>query len=899
MGLLPTRNRGYTFSRNHQKGHNSLTSSLTGTQLYAQVALDISVKDIASQLFTYEIPEHLRAEVFVGSQVLVPFGHQDLVSGYVVGIGSRSEIIKNGGNDEAASQFPDKTKSISDVLDSGSIFKPQYIEFLYWIAEYYMCSISDVLNAAIPAEIGPRIKRMVRLIDDSDDTAAILQIVASPAANEPADKIKLVLKEAAKSVSLKTLKQRSALPNKVFYSTLAKMRRKGELEIFGEAEDAPGPKLVNHVVWTGAEAKTKRQEEIVAQLKRHNGSLPLNALIEATKSTSATIKRMVNEGILSINQIDTFRDPLKNYERQERARPQLTEKQSQVLSLLSAELRRKLEMNPDGQMLESASNQTPVSDQRDNSYDEVPWLLHGVTGSGKTEIYLRLIEETMSLGRAALLLVPEISLTPQLAQRLLERFGEQVAIWHSALSAGERFDTWRRVQSGELRLVLGARSAVLANIPELGLIILDEEHDGSYKQSTPSPRYSARHLACQRGIRESCFVLFGSATPDSGTYFEAKKAGKIVELPERVFKQALPSSMLVDMRTEFLAGNKSIISRTLQEELAGCLERQEQAILLINRRGYASHIFCRACGDVLMCKHCSVSLVYHSSRAFDDKSNDEISASGRLSCHHCGFTQGSVDTCPSCNSPFLKQGGLGTQRVESETRELFPDARILRLDSDITSRKGAYEDVFKKFSAAEADILIGTQIVAKGLDIARVSLVGVLAADAAFNLPDFRSLERGFQLLTQVSGRAGRADIAGRVILQTHNTELPALLLSKDQDYHSFIQQELESRERFEYPPYCRLLRILASGPDAFQVQSELERLAEQFSNFIEDIEQITILGPAPCLIERIKGQYRFHIIIKNLMGDLGHKIIASFLRGRSSPASVRIIIDVDPVDLI
>ncbi len=882
MSLLPTRNRGYTFTNNPLEGHLSLSSSLTGTQLYAQIALDISVKDIASQLFTYEIPEHLRSEVFVGSQVLVPFGNQDLVCGYVVSIGGRQQIIKNAANtDDGSSQFPDKTKSISDVLDSSPIFKPQYIEFLYWISEYYMCSISDVLNAAIPAEIGPRIKRMVRLAKTTDDSSALLaKLSSSPVSGEPGERIKLVLKEAGKGLSLKTLKQRTALPNKIFYSTLAKMKRKGELEIFGETKDAPGPKYINYVVWTGAEPNSKRQEEIVSQLKRHNGSLPLNVLLEETKSTSATIKRMVNEGILSINQIDSFRDPLKNYAKQERARPELTEKQTQVLSVLSEQLGKKLNNELD-----------------DDPHQETPWLLHGVTGSGKTEIYLRLIEETISHGKAALLLVPEISLTPQLAQRLLERFGEQVAIWHSALSAGERFDTWRRIQSGELRLVLGARSAILANIPDLALIILDEEHDGSYKQSTPSPRYSARHLACQRGIRESCFVLFGSATPDSGTFFEAGKAGKIVELPERVFKQALPQSVLVDMRTEFLAGNKSIISRTLQDEISGCLQRQEQAILLINRRGYASHVFCRSCGSVLMCKHCSVSLVYHSSKGFDE--GDESPVKGRLSCHHCGFTQGGVDACPSCNSPFLKQAGLGTQRVEAETRTLFPKARILRLDSDITSRKGAYEDIFRKFSAAEADILIGTQIVAKGLDIARVSLVGVLAADAAFNLPDFRSLERGFQLLTQVSGRAGRADIEGRVVLQTHNTELPALLLSKNQDYHTFIQQELHSRQDFEYPPFCRLVRILASGSDSHQVQSELERLAEQFSNYIEDLEQIRILGPAPCLIERIKGQYRFHIIIKNLMGDIGHKVISSFLRGRSSSPSVRVTVDVDPVDLI
>ncbi|MBX9690098.1 MAG: primosomal protein N', partial [Candidatus Obscuribacterales bacterium] len=387
---------------------------------------------------------------------------------------------------------------------------------------------------------------------------------------------------------------------------------------------------------------------------------------------------------------------------------------------------------------------------------------------------------------------------------------------------------------------------------------------------------------------------------DAGTYFEAALAGRILELPQRVYNQALPSSILVDMRHEFLLGNKSIISQTLQEELSACLERKEQAILLINRRGYASHVFCRACGNVLRCKHCSVSLVFHSSGSSPEKIKEEgLARNGRLNCHHCGFQQSAVQNCPACQSPFLKQFGLGTQKVEEETLALFPEARILRLDSDISSRKGAYEEIFNKFANGDADILIGTQIVAKGLDIHRVTVVGVLAADAAFNLPDFRSLERGFQLLTQVSGRAGRGEFPGKVILQTYNTELPALLMAKNQDYASFVESELAARRDFDYPPFSRLLRILASGPDEEQVQSALERLAEELSNYLEEFDAIKILGPAPCLIERIKGQFRFHIIIKNLMGDSGQEAIASFFRSKPHFPGVRLTIDVDPMDLV
>lgn len=888
MGLLKDRVGGYTLSKAPLAGVKGLALSVT-RELFAEIALDVNVKDIAERLFTYEIPEHLHAEVFIGSQVLVPFGRQELVSGFVVSIRDRLQVIgsASAANKANTAALPETIRPISEVLDSNPLFEPRYIEFLYWISEYYLCSIADVLSAAIPGEIGPRSKRMVRLLvsENEEPNELLSRFSQSPAISGAGSKIKSVLVEAGKPLSMKALKDRSEMPTQSFYANIARLRRAGEIEVFAQAEETASPKLVSHVVWTGLGANTKRQEEIINCLKHNNGSLPQQELITQSKCTTSTIKRMVSEGILSIQKVDSFRDPLKRLTQSSKPKPELTEQQGAVLEVLFAELKKRL-AEP------AMSGDSPAS----------PWLLHGVTGSGKTEIYLRLIEETLQQGRTALLMVPEISLTPQLAERLVSRFGDKVAVWHSALSAGERFDTFRRIQSGELKLVLGARSAILANIPQLGLIILDEEHDGSYKQSKPNPRYSAKHLACQRAWRESCFVLLGSATPDTSTYFEARNANRIVRLPKRVFEQALPESVFVDMRNEFSGGNKSIISRVLHEELIACLERKEQAILLINRRGYASHVFCRACGEVLMCKHCSVSLVFHSqfeSGGKRDQRNVGSLGRGRLSCHHCGFQQQAVEACPACHGPFLKQFGLGTQKVEEETHSLLPDARILRLDSDITTRKGAYEEIFHKFVKGDADILIGTQIVAKGLDIARVTLVGVLAADAAFNLPDFRSLERGFQLLTQVSGRAGRGEFPGKVILQTHNTELPALIMAKNQDYDTFIEAELASRKAFEYPPFSRVVRVVASGPDDKQVQSALERVAEELSNYLEELEQIRILGPAPCLIERIQGLYRHHLIIKNLMGETGQRAIASFFRGRASMPGVRLIIDVDPVDLI
>lgn len=864
------------------------------TQLFADISLDVNIKDIAERLFTYEIPPHLQSEVFVGTQVLVPFGRQDLVSGYVMSIRSRTDERSSAviqGN--APAEIPDQTKSISEVLDSKPIFDAHYIDFLYWISEYYLCSIADVLQAAVPGEVGPKVKRLVRLTQHSEDAdqgpkqsslPELLSLTQSPLKINDEQKIKNALLATPKGLTVKALKDKSTLPPNKFYATLAQLRRKGEVEIVRAAQEGVNPKLVSVVLWTGESAKTKRQEEILTYIKNQNGTISLKQLTEETGASDSTIKRMADEGILSISKVDSFRDPLKGLREEIKSteRPELTNQQAAVLEVLTRELSKAVEAS------------TKVDEP------SVPWLLHGVTGSGKTEVYMRLIEHAFSLGKSALLLVPEISLTPQLAQRLLGRFGEDVAVWHSALSAGERFDTWRRLQAGELRLLLGARSAILTNMPNLGLIILDEEHDSSYKQSSPNPRYSAKRLAVERAKREGAFVLFGSATPDSATYYECRNAGKILELPERVHKQALPESRIIDMRIEQEAKNRSIFSRYLQEQVIATLERKEQIILLINRRGYASHVFCKACGAVLRCKNCSVSLVFHSFHQNKVESDGTQSlGNGRLTCHHCGFTKSASQICPECDSPFLRQFGLGTQRVEEEARDFFPDARILRLDSDITQRKGAYEEIFKEFASGNADILVGTQIVAKGLDIAKVTLVGVLSADAAFNLPDFRSLERGFQLLTQVSGRAGRGHYPGQVVLQTYNTDLPALNLAKNQDFATFIEQELASREAFGYPPFSRLVRIVASGPDSEQVHSCCDCLAEELASYLEEVDSISILGPATCLIERVKGLYRHQILLKNMAGDMGHQIISSFLRGKMSPPGVRITFDVDPIDLI
>jgi primosomal protein N' (replication factor Y) len=873
-------------------------------RIYADIVIDSATREIGDRVFTYHVPEHLVSEVFIGSQVLVSFGHQDMVPGYVIAL---SDGLLSGPSGNAAGFA---TKPILEVLESEPLFDRGYIEFLHWVSEYYVASISEVIAAAVPSDLGPRLKRVVKLASTNGGNGGgdrQGQLLANPnhlslrqdLLTPEESAIVSRLKESKSQVlAVKALRQRSGLSQGKFYTALSRLRRQGKVVVERESEEAVGPKTIGSVIWTGLAPETAKQKEIVSALHRAGGQLKISVLADNSGASQSTIRKLCQKGVLALVQEEVFRDPLSPLALKAQTPetpPALTGEQEQVLAVLEAALRQKLAM-VDSCQSRSIDGSTRamhgIAPTNAGESTDVPYLLHGVTGSGKTEVYLRLIDIVLAAGRTALLLVPEISLTPQLAERLVRRFGSQVAVWHSGLTAGERFDTWRRLKSGDARVLLGARSAALAAMPDLGLIILDEEHDSSYKQSSPAPRYHARQVAIERGARQKAMVLLGSATPDVASYAAASEAGRVLTLKERVFKQALPASTIVDMRQEYAAGNSTIFSRYLQEALSGCLSRGEQAILLINRRGYASHVFCRACGYVMRCKNCSVSLVYH----------QLPQGQGILICHHCAYTTQAGSTCPSCQGPFIKQFGLGTQKVEQDTQELFPSARLLRLDSDITKARGAYEEIFNQFASGDADILIGTQIVAKGLDVAKVTLVGVLAADAAFNLPDYRSLERGFQLLTQVSGRAGRGAHAGRVVLQTYNTDMPQLTMAQSQDYNAFAQVELESRRQFEYPPFSQIIRLVLAGVDEALVQTECELLAEDLSRFLEDkvtAEAVKILGPAPCIIERIRGKYRYHLLVKNLGGNEIRQLITTFLRTRRGHAELNFAIDVDAVDLV
>ncbi|NMB00986.1 MAG: primosomal protein N' [Firmicutes bacterium] len=508
-----------------------------------------------------------------------------------------------------------------------------------------------------------------------------------------------------------------------------------------------------------------------------------------------------------------------------------------------------------------------------------PVLLHGVTGSGKTEVYLKVIAEVLKEGKQAIVLVPEIALTPQTLNRFATRFKQGVSVLHSGMSLGERFDQWGKIYRGEVNVVIGARSAVFAPVPNLGLIILDEEHEGTYKQEEGSIRYHTRDVAIKRCKLVGAQVILGSATPAVESYHLALRgAYRLAELSERVEQRSLPAVEVVDMREEFELGNRTMFSSRLRDELNRLVGTDKQGIILLNRRGYANFVLCRECGEVMECPNCQVSLTYHKS-------------SNRLKCHYCLHHELLPDRCPKCASRYLRQFGVGTEQLEQVLNKEFPDLKTVRLDADTTKRKGAHARILEHFGKGEAQILIGTQMVAKGLDFPRVTLVGVLSADLALNFPDIRSAERTFQLLTQVAGRSGRGDYPGRVVIQAYDPSHFSILTAQNHDYLGFYRQEISFRRNLGYPPFRHLTRILCSGP-----KSETEAAAQMIASFLfsNGIRKEDVLGPHAAPIGRIQGRYRWQIIIKS------DEPMSTLLRGLSPVhGDVQVTVDIDPLFML
>lgn len=588
---------------------------------------------------------------------------------------------------------------------------------------------------------------------------------------------------------------------------------------------------------------------------RESEDIPASILRKRFGNCTTQIKRLLELGLIAVEEREVYRDPFKNH-KFERDEPRvLHTHQKKALETIAASL--------DLDIFE-------------------PFLLYGVTGSGKTEVYLQAISHALDLGRNVLVLVPEIALTPQLTGRFQARFGGGIAILHSGLSDGERYDEWRRIRRGLARIVIGARSAVFAPLENIGIIIVDEEHEASFKQSD-GLRYNARDLALVRGRMELAVVVLGSATPlVTSIHAVAEGRLKLLELPERVENRPMPSVALISMK-----GNKETISSPLAQLLEQTIKNGEQAIVFLNRRGFATFLVCGDCGQPLVCPNCSVTLTYHRQR-------------GQSLCHYCDYSVPAPGTCPSCNATELKELGAGTEKLEQNLRELLPQARILRMDSDTTSGKGSHERLLSRMSDGTADILVGTQMIAKGHDFHGVTLVGVINAETSLGMPDFRAAERTYQLLSQVIGRAGRGEMPGRVVIQAYDIEHYAIRAAAEHDATGFFRQELIFRREAGYPPFTFLAALGISGVSEQNTSEQAEQTARLLTRIKQDLKlRVELLGPAHSPLYRLRGRYRRQILLKaTARADL-HRLILAWRQRSQIPSYVRITIDIDPLDLM
>lgn len=639
------------------------------------------------------------------------------------------------------------------------------------------------------------------------------------------------------------------------------------------------------VEFVSFEGATKRQTEILEKLQK-SGKMPLILFEKYVKTTRATIKKLDAMGCLKIGAEEIYRNPL-DILRIDQTEP-LYELEGEQLSAYEGIKNRIQEfLNPSHNISKRGLEN---DDNHGIQQKNLTMLLHGVTASGKTEVYFKLIDDTIKSGKNVLFLAPEIALASQLTKRLAKKFGtKDVAIWHSSISDGERYDVWQRLYKNNIKILAGARSAVFAPLKDIGLIIIDEEHEGAYKQTSPAPRYDAKIVAQKLAEFHHCPLLLGSATPDISVYYRAVNSGNLFEMKHRYRNAPIAPVTVINMQEYARAAYKNVISKPLQVAITETVEKKQQVILLINRRGFATFTQCQACGHVIECPNCAIPMIWHA--------KDQ-----RLKCHYCNQVERFPEICPECGSDALKISGTGTQKIEQYIKEIFPDYRVERVDSDILVRKGEHIRLLERFQKGEIDILVGTQMIAKGLDNPNVTLVGVISADASFNLPDFRASERGFQLLTQVAGRAGRGEFTGRVYFQTYNPDYYALASAKSQNYNEFYSTEIAAREEFDYPPFSQMVRLIISSTNNFRAEKSAQEIAMRMCMMIDKYgisERLDVLGPTPCVIERINGYYRFQIILKNKLEEKGHHFISSFLNKITMPKDIKLAIDVDPLDIL
>jgi primosomal protein N' (replication factor Y) len=810
---------------------------------YVSVILSETTRNF-DKLYQYQLPQELINNIRIGQRVMVPFGYGNkLLEGIVYSIDNDTSY--------------DKLKNVRTIIDDAPILKEELIQLISWMREKYICTYYDVVKTILPTGIGVKGSKVIKLIDEYDQVPKKLK------------KIIETLIENNKECEYQELKGK--VGPREFQKKIDILLEDKKIEIFEEMRTSVREKSIRVAFALKSQEelldllendKIKKIQDVkVLEILLDNEYVATSDIIQFAGVSNSILNRLKRDGFIDFKKIEVKRDPIKNVysEKSEALIP--TKEQMFVIEKCK----------------EIISN---------NKHEEV--LLHGITGSGKTEVYLQLIQHVLDNGKEAIVLVPEISLTPMMINRFKGRFGDNIAVLHSRLSLGERYDQWRLIKEKKKKIVIGARSAMFAPLENIGIIIIDEEHESSYK-SEKKPKYSAREIAKFRGQYNNALVIYGSATPSIDTYYKAKNNQyKLLELTTRTNNMVMPNVMLVDMRRELENGNRSIFSGLLNKSIGENLESKKQTMLFLNRRGYSSFILCRSCGYVMECKDCNVSLTYH-------LKND------RLICHYCGHMEKKPSKCPICESENIRSFGGGTQKVEEGVYNQFENAKAIRMDLDTTTKKNSHEEILNKFEKEKIDILIGTQMIAKGHDFENVTLVGVLAADSLLNTGDYRATERTFQLLTQVAGRAGRGQHEGRVIIQAYNVDNYSITNACEHDFHTFYKNEIALRKELEYPPFTNIGILVLSGEDdeyCFKITNNVLKGLKQY----EGVEGYKIIGLARAPITKIKNKFRWRIVVKcfdeNKLTSIFTEISDKYYKNKCSKY-IDLNLDINPISML
>lgn len=776
--------------------------------MYAQVIIDANHAEV-DRVFDYRVPAQWEEAICVGLRVMVPFGQRNTKrEGYVIALTETTEVPAG------------KIKEIVEILDEGRpILTPPILELAKWMKKEYFCTLNQCLQAVMPAGIRTKSVWYVELTEQTAELSEKEQQVAD------------VLTEQGGAAPLRELEQ--VFGNRTEYilrclqeKKVVRLRQKTTRSTY-KKEKRYVSLTENEELLAEAKEKAEKDKRLAGQLRvlsaiSQEESISVEELKEKASVTDSPIHTLLQKGILVEQRRQEKRDvfQLEDYTPTQPFYP--TPEQAQALALLREE--------------EQKEQKRPI-------------LLHGVTGSGKTEIYMQLIEHVIMEGKQAIVLVPEISLTPQIMERFISRFGKQVSVTHSRLSLGERLDQWRKARDGEISIIIGPRSALFMPFSNLGVIVMDECHESSYI-SDVTPKCHTREVARKLSELTGALLVMGSATPDIDSYHRAVTGEfLLLQLKERTKGSRLPEVFVTDMRKELEDGNRSAFGLPLQQAIRENLEKGQQTMLFLNRRGYSTFVSCRKCGEVLTCPSCNVSYTYHAS----DKA---------LVCHYCGKEVPVPKICPSCGSHYIRYFGTGTQKIEEETRRLFPEASVLRMDADTTTGKNGHARILELFGKGKADILIGTQMIAKGHDFPNVTLVGILAADLSLNLGTYQAAENCFQLITQAAGRAGRGELPGQVFIQTYQPENHAIRMAAAQDYEGFYQEEILLRQAMEYPPFSHIFSVLITGEMEQEVILAAQRLGA-FMNHYAERAGCTVVGPAPAPLPKFRGEFRWQIFAK------------------------------------